>query len=407
MPHQAQAVQGRAVSLKMLEKVLKDGTSKQAHTLCGLTRVSGFVVDPKARDIIIVGKVDPSYPALQVDDLAVALRSASRLYARTEGNVRYYTSPGCSIDPEPETIRQLQRAGSGRGSGETDLQASAAEWERIGRQPQKVRVMGVPFDTHFAKVMVDADYYMKRLANGSVELGIPGFTSVTAMRVEETRQEFRSGAESSGPQSTLNRFWFCPGETTYEDGDGLVMLKECRVKLLTEEEFLSARGEVKGFGRPSAHASRFADAFTAQYQAISEVRPIYRDLESLFRFYAIADLVRETNAMSRSGNKLSYLLAGHRVKNVPVSRAVPGQTRVVELRDERETSYGSLVQYVTLMSCGGVDMDVRPRKVTPGRTVSSTGSTGGSKTRTVSLGKTVLASRKTSADVYWDYNLPD
>lgn len=403
------AEQGRAVSLKMLEKVLKDGTSKAAHTLCGVTRVSGFVVDAKSKDIVLVGEVDPSYPELQADDFIVALRAANRLYARREGNVRYYTPPGCSIDPDPKTIQQLQQVKFGRGNSQADRQAAAEEWEAIGRQPQKVRVLGVPFDTHFAKVMVDADYYMKRLSNGSVDLGIPGFLSAVSMRVEDTREEFRSGVRSSQPTSTLNRFWFCPGECNYEEADGLVMLKDCRVKLLTEEEFLTARGEVKGLGKPSAYASRFASGFTTHYEEIAGARPIYRELESLFRFSAVANLMRDMNAASKSGNGLSYLLSGHKVRNVAVSRTLPGQTRVIELSDEQETAYGRSIRYVTLMSCGGVDMDVHPKKISAAPTVRSGSGGSGSavKPRTASLGKAVLASRTSAGAVYWDFPLPD
>ncbi len=398
------AAQGRAVSLKMLEKVLKDGTLKQALTLCGVTRPSGFIVDPKSKDVILLGKVDPSYPSLQVDDFVVALRAANRLYARREGNVRYYTSPGCSIDPDPRTIQQLRQVKGASGSGDKDRQAVSIKWEAIGRQPQQVRVLGVPFDTHFAKVMVDADYYMKSLSNGSVDLEIPGFTSIMSMRAEETRAEFRSGIESSEPQSSMNRFWFCPGETTYEEGDGLVTLRECRVKLLTEEEFLTTRGEVKGLGKPSAYGGRFANAFTTHYQAIAESKPIYRELESLFRLSAIASLMRDTKATSRSGNKLAYLLSGYKVKNVAVSRTLPGRTRVIELTDERETRSGTLTSYVTLMSCGGVDMDVRPKKVAAAAPVRSGGVT---KPRATSLSKVVLASRKSPSAVYWDFPVTD
>ena len=227
----AQCAQGRAISLRVLEKTLKDSSSKQALTLCGITRLYGFVVDSDSRDIILVGKVDPSYPSLRADDLVVALRYANMVYARQEGNVRYYTPPGCSIDPDPDVIQQLRQVGYGRGSSAEDRQAVSEEWEAIGRQPQKVRVMGVPFDTHFAKVMVDADYYMKRLTNGSVDLGVAGFTSLMSMQIDAAREELASGSESTEPEHSLNRFWFCPGQTTYEEGDGLVMLKTSQVKM--------------------------------------------------------------------------------------------------------------------------------------------------------------------------------
>ncbi len=406
----ADAAQGRAVSLRMLEKVLKEGTLKAAHTLCGITRVSGFVVDAKSKDIVLVGKVDPSCPALHADDFIVALRAANMLYARREGNTRYYTAPGCSIDPDPKTIRQLQQAQSRHDDSESGYQALIREWEAIGRQPQQVRVLGVPYDTRFASVMVDADYYMKRLSNGSVDLGIPGFTSVMAMNVEETKKEFRSGITSQ-PSNSLNRFWFCPGESTYEENDGFVMLKECKVRLLTEEEFLTAAGQVKGKGKPSACASRFASGFSTHYQAIAEARPIYRELESLFRFSAIANLLRDTKASSRSGNSLSYLLSGYKVRKVSVSRTLPGITRVVELNDEQEVGGGKVIRYSVLMTCGGVEMDVRPRKVSSAPAVrkgsGGAGASGGKKPSSPSLGKTVLSGRKSPGAIYWDFPLPD
>jgi len=103
----AHCAQGRAISLRVLEQTLKAGSSQQAFKLCGITRLSGFVVDPDSKDIILVGKVDPSYPPLWADDLVVALRYANMVYARRRGNVRYYTPPGCSIDPNPAVIQQF------------------------------------------------------------------------------------------------------------------------------------------------------------------------------------------------------------------------------------------------------------------------------------------------------------
>jgi hypothetical protein len=392
---------GRALSMRMLETTLKAGNSQQALTLCGITRFLGFVVDPAGKDIILVGRVDPAYPRLQADDLIVALRYAHRKYARREGDILYYTPPGCSIDPDPEVLQQLRHVGDGRGSSDEDRAAVAAEWEMVGRRPQNVRVLGVPFDTHFAQVMVDADYYMKRLSNGSVDLGIDGFRGVMAMREGRARTELALGLDSAEPEHSLNRFWFCPGEATYEESDGLVMLRECQVKLLTEEEFLTSRGDVEGLGRPSVFAQQFAGSFTEKYSEVAEARPIYKELEALFRFTALAGLMKDKRALSRSGNPLTYLLSQHEVQNVPVSRMVTGQTRVLELQDEKDTYDGTEVRYVTLMSCGGVDMDVRPRKV------ASRPAAHASAGPRVPLSKTVLARRSSRSALYWDFPLPD
>jgi hypothetical protein len=58
------------------------------------------------------------------------------------------------------------------------------------------------------------------------------------------------------------------------------------------------------------------------------------------------------------------------------------------------------MRYLSLMSCGGVNMDVRPRRLasSPSHTRS---------THRVTLGKSVMVSRKSSASLYWDVSLPD
>jgi hypothetical protein len=43
------------------------------------------------------------------------------------------------------------------------------------------------------------------------------------------------------------------------------LLRTCRVKLLTEEEFLTSCGQVQGLGRPSPLAQQFAEGFTLHY----------------------------------------------------------------------------------------------------------------------------------------------
>ncbi len=422
----ADAAKGRALSMRMLEKTLRERSSKQALKLCGITRLQGFIVDSGARDIILVGSVDPTYPTLHADDLVVAFRSAHMVYVQRKGNVRYFTPPGCSIDPDPKVLQQLRQVGRGAGSGDDRRQAVNREWEAVGKQPQKVRVLGVPFDSRFAKVMVDADYFMKSLSNGSVDLEIPGFVSLMSLGADQLKEALATGVQPNDMDHALNRFWFSPGEATYEENDGLVRLRECQVRLLTEEEFLTSMSEVKGKGKSSKLAQQFADAFTAKYSEISEARPVYKELQALFRFVAIANLVKEQKAISRSGHQFSYLLTNHKVQNVPVSRTLPGQTRIVEITEESQRQSGAAIRSLTLMSCGGVSMDVRARKVAPARqasaVVTAKPSGGGtvkadapgtkkpaqdgakSVTRPAqSLRKSVLTSRTSRSALSWDF----
>jgi hypothetical protein len=363
----AHAVPRRAVSLRVLQSTLKAGDSKQAAQLCGITKVSGFLVDKNTHDIVLFGDVNPDLPPLAFDDFVVALRNTWFLYTQRVGRMRYYAAPGCSIDPNPQVLRQMRDV-SDRLNTTRDMEARdviLGDWREVGKQPQKVRVMGVPFDSRFAKVMVDADFYMKRLANGTVSLDIDGFNSMADMSEASARQEIQQGTPIPTGQ-TLNRFWFCPGDTTFTDDGGVVKLTSCPVKLLTEQQYLTISG-VKGYGRPDAMALQFAQGFTTKYDDVAKVRPIYRELAGLFRFAGIARLLKDENAPGQAGFDMRYLLSQYAVKVVPVNRAVKGLTNVREIDETRNTSSGSYHSYVTLMSFGGVSMDVHPRRISSGR----------------------------------------
>lgn len=413
----AHAATGRAVSLRAMQSAIKTGSSSEARHLCGITRVSGYLIDPKSKDIILIGEVNPSLPQLQLDDFVVALRSAWMLYTTRRGHTLYYSAPGCSIDPNPKVLRQLQEVGDrlGRSENTDESQKCLDDWVAIGKSPQSVRVMGVPFDTRFAKVMVDADYYMKRLVNGSVELGIPGFKSLSDMSADETKAQIIKNASALIPSQSMSRFWFSPGESTYTEEDGVVMLRSCAVQLLTEEEFLSRQGEIAGYGRPDPLAGKFAKSFSVKYDSIANARSIYKELEGLFRFVALAKLIKQEKG---AGTSVSYLLKSYRVQNVPVNRTLPGLTNIKRVDEEIKSEDGSATVSVVEPTCGGVSMDVRPKRIRTTRTAavkpySKTASkaTGRSTVKTASAPKStlkhkVLAARKSPASLSWDFELP-
>lgn len=364
----AAPIPSRAVSLNAVSTAMRSGKmAAQAESLCGITRVSGYVTDSKSRDVVLVGKVDPSLPPLHLDDLAVSLRNAWLVYSQVKGRVRYYSDPGCSIDPDPRVLGQLRELQSTPldFSNPDEVKSQTDAWREIGRQPQKVRVMGVPFDSNFAKVMVDADYYMKRLVNGSVALNIDGFESLSDLHVKMQRNS------DNGPTRSMNRFWFSPGDVTYEDGDGFVVLKTCTVCLLTEEEFLTTQGTVSGMGRPDPLANQFAQSFTRKYDQIAAQRPIYKQLQALFAFAALARLMKDARADAVAPSAFAYLLKTHKIAATPVSRAVNGLTDVRKVEEVIDTQEGRRTMTMMLSSCGGVSMSVRPKRVGPARTASA------------------------------------
>jgi len=419
-PLWAAAPKGRAVSLNALAATVRSGESADAERLCGLTSVLGYVIDQDSRDVVLIGKVDPNQPALHVDDLAVALRNVWGQYTTARGHVRYYAAPGCSIDPDPKVLRELDEITNPQVnvSDEDARKEFIDRWKEVGSSPQHVRVMGVPFDSRFAKVMVDADYYMKRLVNGSVALGIDGFESLTETRSRLAKEAFAAGKPEAVRANSMSRFWFNPRSATFEEKNGAILLRDCSVKLLTEEEFLSSRNVVTGMGRPDPLAAGFARQFTDKYSAIAAARPIYTQLQSLFRFVALARLLKDDPDGLSSFDGVKYLLKSHPVQCVPVSRAVNGLADALFVTDTVDGLDGTKKFGMVQSFCGGVCMDVRPKRIgraaKPRRVAAGAPKPAYSASKPIRTARVqkppaprnvVLAPRKSRKQVSWDISL--
>lgn len=355
---------GRAISLRILQEKVKDCMSdgtcpEDILKLGGIKKITGYVIDEKNRDIILIGNIDDTKPALYLEDFVIALRNTWMKYAELKGNTYYYSNPGCSIDPNSRVLNDLQEIGNQifSRSDPEKVQKNLNQWHNICGQPQQVRVLGIPYDTRFAKVMVEADYYMKRLVDGSVALD-EGFISLTDMTLNIIREDIDKGGQISVPLSSLNRFWFYPGGNSFLEDKGVIHIKKSDVKLLTEEEFLTKKGDVAGTGRPNPLAQQFADSFSIRYAEIAEKKPIYVELEGLFRFVALARIMKHKDAISEAGLNLDYLLNECPIQNIHVSHTLPGISNIKEIEHRSETQGGYSVLHLWLPSCGGVSIDV-------------------------------------------------
>lgn len=351
----------RAVSLKVLQQRLqfcqKNGRcSDLLLNFAGLTRIDGYTLDEPNHDLIVFGIVDKTAPSLHTQDFVVALRNAWGKYARREGNTLYYTNPGCSIDPDPNTVKKLNKLADRILRGDTieDVDRGIEKWHAICKRPQKVRVLGIPFNTHFARVMVEADYYMKNLTNGSVQLGIDGFSSMIDMTMSRIKEDVVAQRPVSVAISAMNRFEFYPGENKYYDDEETVMIKQCPVQLITEAEYLSRSGQIRGTGRVDPIAKKFADDFTAHYQEIARERPIYQELEGLFRFVALAKILKYKNVRA----DLDYLLNDFELESEKVKPKLPGVSHLKDFEHRIEHADGYQQIKLWLPSCGGVGIDL-------------------------------------------------
>lgn len=381
---------GRAVSLNALAAACQNGQGASVAQLCGITELQGYVHDDANRDLILIGRVDPSLPPLYLDDLVVVLRNAWVVYAEVLDGTRYYSCPGCSIDPNTEILKKLQKISQQvtKGGSRDDIEACLDEWRQTGESAQSVRVMGIPRDTRFAKTIVEADYHLKRLVNGSAVVDLPGFQSVADMRADRVREEIREGQPLTSLSQSLTRFWFDSGETTYCASDNAISLLSCQIRLLTEREHLAEQG-VGHTGQPDPIAEKFARSFEANYPEIAARYPVYLEMQGLFRHAAIAQIMKERGAQC-SG--LDYLLNSHKIATTTVDRQVNGLTNVKRISEQRTTAEGLVTTTVTVQCCGGVLVDVKPRKV-------------GAPAELSSLKKTVIKARKPANAIWWDFEL--
>ena len=330
----------RAVSLKILQQEVEkcqdiSRCSKEVLELGRLTEVMGYVFDERSKDIILLGCVNSNLPAIYTKDFVVALKNAWMDYAEMRGNTYYYSNPGCSIDPDPNLMQELVNVGNKiLSSSMEEADKKLDEWHNVCKKPQNVRVLGIPFDTHFAKIMVKADYDMKNLVDGTDEVGIPGFRALMNMKIDEIREDIRNNRQPSVSIS-MNRFWFYPGVNIYEKDNGIVVIKKCPVTLLTENEYSSSGSKTDPL------AKKFTENVTVFYKELAQKRPIYKELENLFHLVAIAKILEYRNTNNPDiENILSYFLNNYIVPENSVEKRLPGRSTIKKLEARKEYEYG-------------------------------------------------------------------
>lgn len=342
----------RAVSLGNLQQALAacehTGCPSELLELGELTSLFGFIRDDSG-DLLLLGHADPRLPPILTEDLVVALRNAWYLYAEIEGNTRFYASPAVSIDPNPQVMADLN-ALIPQLYGSEQNETAFHQWENICANDQEVVVLGIPFQTNFAKILVDADYYLKDIVNGNNPLGIAGLTSLMDMHEQRCLEELNANGNLS-PFSTNNRFWFYAGQNSYITDEGIVLIQDCPVELQTEL--------LEGDADPLA--GDFAAAFTVHYQEIASEEPIYRQQENIFRLFAVAKILaydyEETGIMP----DLDYFLYEYPLTESIVPSYLPGRSAIREIHYDGESPNGTAYTIdCYLPSCGGVDLNIDP-----------------------------------------------
>ena len=275
----------RKVSLNRLEAAIAarvaagESIDQEMQALAGLTAVEYVFFYPETNDIVIAGPAEGFFadptdrligmetgrPVVLLEDLVTALRA----YA-PGGNGTSVIS--VSIDPTAEGLQRMnQFLTSVRGRvrpSDARLLASRLK-QNLGLQ--KVTFRGIPTSTHFARVLVEADYRMKLIGIGLERLPV----------------RLMSYVDRANPNTVsanaMERWYFQPNyDGIAVSEDGLAMkIKERGVQLVGANERVSQGGTRVASGRVNKASQAFCKDFTDKFTQIAGQVRIYAELRQL------------------------------------------------------------------------------------------------------------------------------
>ncbi|EAQ77811.1 DUF1598 domain-containing protein [Blastopirellula marina] len=301
----------RKISLNRLEREVHlkmaagEPLDEEMVRLAGIYKVKYVLVYPETGDIVIAGpagnwtpnaegrvvNIETQRPVLRLDDLVVVMRNAQR------DKGRY----GCSITPYQERLAATQDFL--KKSGEKSLNPRQRDkWLDDLRQTlgkQEIEVYGIDADTHVARILVEADYHMKRIGMGLEEgtLGVPSYLSMVELGPDETP-----------PPMDVLRWWFALNYSVVATTDSrdIFEIRGPGVQVLSENELLAKDGERVHTGKSSTLNETFAHNFTKHYDALAKKYPIYAELQNVFDLTLVAAIIEKEALASRGAWGQTY-----------------------------------------------------------------------------------------------------
>lgn len=292
----------RKISLNRLEDVIRQrqgAPTDEMRYLAGLLRVKYVFYYPESGDVVVAGPAEgwvtdlagrvvgitSGRPVVQLQDLIVALRAFPPGQSGT-GLI------GCSIDPTTEGLAEMQRFLRSVGSRTTPNDTRyIVDGLRTSLGPQQVSINGVSPGTHFAQVLVEADYRMKLIGIG---LEKPPIRLVSYVDRANPAQVSRNA---------MQRWFFTPDYRCVRvSEDGLAMeLVGDGVKLVGEDELVTADGRRQAAARSSKASQAFVASFTKKYSELAERSPVYAELRNLIDLAVAAAFIQQEDYYGKAG----------------------------------------------------------------------------------------------------------
>lgn len=300
----------RKVSLNRLEEAVaarlaagQEPTDEMKY-LAGLMRAQFVFFYPDTNDIVLAGPAEGWYtdltgrvrginsgrPVIELQDLIVALR----MFAPG----RSHETIGCSIDPTPEGLVAMKAYLKTLGSTISPDADTAAIARNLKNSlgPHKVRVLGISPDTHFAQVLVEADYRMKLIGIGIEPPPVKMNTYVAQAR--------------PGSANAMQRWFFTPDyECIRASEDQLAMeLVGEGVKLVGADEIVGADGTRSKSSKVDKASRAYTVSFTKEFPKIAAISPVYAQLRNLIDLSVAAAFIQRQEYQAKANWKMETFL---------------------------------------------------------------------------------------------------
>jgi hypothetical protein len=344
----------RKVSLQRLEAALEQELaaggpiSDELRAVAGLTSIQYVFYYPDTQDIVVAGPsegfvadpterfvgIESGRPTVLLEDLATALRAFAPGAAPTN-------LISVSIDPTAEGLQRMQQfLASVRGRVQPSDARRLAAGLKNNLGLQNVSIRGIPTDTHFARVLVEADYRMKLIGIG----------------LERLPMRFQSYVDRANPAAVaanaMERWYFQPrydGVSVSEDGLAM-KINERGVELVGENERV-AGGRRVVTRRVNKASQAFCRDFTERFPEIADQVRIYAELRQLMDIAIAAAYIQEQDFYGQAGWTMPVL--GDEGNYEVGTYQAPEQV---------ETAVNAVWRGNTLMTPLGGGVQMQPRK---------------------------------------------
>lgn len=295
----------RKISLNRLEAAVAERLARgefetsEMKYLAGLTRVTHVFFYPETNDIVIAGPaegfvehdsgavtgMETGRATLQLQDLVTALRAFPPAGDRT-------SLISVSIDPTQEGLQRMQKFRTSVGGVATprDTQRIATGL-RNSLGMQNVTIQGVSPKSHFAQVLVEADYRMKLIGIG----------------LERPIIDLNTYVERANPRdvsrNAMQRWYFVPNYdcVRVSEDDLAMQLEGTTLKLIGADEMVTADGERVAAARGNKASREFCESFTKNYDKMAEETPVYAELRNVVDLAIAAAFIQKMDYYGKAG----------------------------------------------------------------------------------------------------------